>query len=98
MDPSQIPINPPLLVVEEKKLHHDLIYPSLELLAQEGANSNQRKCINCLRILWEYCALAPLALLLPDLIEVCVLAVLFLSFNNADLFNVEISKVLFVDP
>ena len=83
---------PPLLVVEEKKLHHDLIYPSLELLAQEGANSNQSKCINCLRILWEYCALAPLALLLPDLIEVCVLAVLFLSFNYANFFNVEISK------
>ena len=62
----------PLVVVEEKRLHDNAIYPSVNLLAAEGANANQNKFLQCIRIMREFSALASLVILLPDLIEVRV--------------------------
>lgn len=62
---------PPLVVVDDESCHDNSIYPYVKLLAKPGASSVQKRCINNIRVLWEYNSLAPLMLLLPDLIEVC---------------------------
>lgn len=64
---------PPLVAVRMKSQTDNSIYPSVELTTEGSSNTNQNRCIHCIQVLWEYRTLAPLVMILPDLIEVGLL-------------------------